>query len=50
MSADLADPHWLLIWPAYALTAAAFGWLVVVSVARLRKWSRAARALEAQDR
>lgn len=48
MSADLSDPHWLLIWPAYALTAAAFAWLIWTSVARFRKWSRAAKALEHQ--
>ncbi|MGE0830712.1 MAG: heme exporter protein CcmD [Hyphomonadaceae bacterium] len=42
MSANLADPHWAYIWPAYALTMACFIALAWRAFARLRAAKRAA--------
>jgi len=30
------------VWPAYAAVAAVFGWMVVDSLARARRWKRKA--------
>lgn len=46
MIADLSHAHWLYVWPAYAATAACFIGLAAAAFLRLRKWARAARALE----
>jgi heme exporter protein CcmD len=44
--ANLSDPHWAFIWPAYVITAAIFASLIATTMWRLRKWARAARNLE----
>ncbi len=44
MNADLSDPRWLYIWPAYGLSGAALSWLVARIWLRLRKAERAWRA------
>jgi heme exporter protein CcmD len=43
MSVNFADPDWAFIWPAYAITVAAFGALAAGTIWRLRKWARNAR-------
>ncbi|MGE0045825.1 MAG: heme exporter protein CcmD [Hyphomonadaceae bacterium] len=43
MSAQIGDPHWAYVWPAYAATIACFVGLAIYSVARLVKWSDAAK-------
>jgi heme exporter protein D len=36
------------VWPAFAVTAAVFGWMVVSSLAHARRWRR--RAEQHKDR
>lgn len=40
MNADFADPRWIYIAPAYAISLLALGWLAVRAFARLRKAER----------
>ena len=35
------------IWPAYGLTAIGFGWMIIDSLARSRRWRRESERLEA---
>lgn len=44
MMADFADPRWAYVWPAYGAMAACFIGLAAFTIARLIRWSRAARA------
>lgn len=37
------------IWPAYAVTAAGFLWMIVDTLARARRWRRRAEELEQDD-
>ncbi|MDX2238011.1 MAG: heme exporter protein CcmD [Hyphomonadaceae bacterium] len=46
MNADLNDPHWLYVWPAYALAATALVALAVSGALRLHRWARRAKALD----
>lgn len=36
----------LYIWPAYAVTALSFAWMVIDTLLRSRRWRRKAQALE----
>ena len=40
------DKYALFIWPAYAATALVFGWMVVDTLLRVRRWRRRAEQLE----
>jgi heme exporter protein D len=42
----LGDKYALFVWPAYGLSALAMGWMILDTVARARRWRRAAQALE----
>lgn len=37
------------VWPAFAITALAFGWMIADSLARARRWKREVEA-RAKDR
>ena len=37
------------VWPAFAVTALAFGWMIADSLARARRWKREVEA-QAKDR
>ena len=41
------DKYALFVWPAYAVTALAFGWMVVDTLVRARTWRRRVAQLEA---
>jgi len=41
------DKYALFVWPAYALTAIAFAWMVVDTLVRVRAWRRRVDQLEA---
>lgn len=43
MSANLADPHWAFIAPAFLLTVLVLGGLSVTTWLRLRRWEHATR-------
>jgi len=45
-----AGKYALFVWPAFAITAAVLGWMVVDSLARARKWKRELERLEDRDR
>jgi heme exporter protein D len=34
------------IWPAYGVSAAAFAWMIIDTLARARRWRRRVEALE----
>lgn len=36
------------IWPAYAISAVGFGWMVVDTLVRARRWKRKAEHLEGE--
>jgi heme exporter protein D len=40
------DKYALFVWPAYAVTALAFAWMVVDTLVRARAWRRRAERLE----
>jgi heme exporter protein D len=42
----LHDKYAAFIWPAYAVTALGFLWMVVDTLARARRWRRKAERLE----
>jgi len=42
----MADKYAAFIWPAYAVTALAFAWMVTDTLLRARLWKRRAEALE----
>lgn len=35
-----ASPYAAYVWPAFAVTALVFGWMVAASLAHARKWKR----------
>jgi heme exporter protein D len=41
------DKYALFVWPAYAVTALAFAWMVVDTLVRVRAWRRRVDRLEA---
>jgi heme exporter protein D len=41
------DRYALFVWPAYAVSALAFAWMVVDTLVRARAWRRRAERLEA---
>jgi heme exporter protein D len=41
------DKYALFVWPAYAVTAVAFAWMVLDTLIRARAWRRRVEALEA---
>ena len=44
------DKYAAFIWPAYAITAAVFAWMLVDTLARARSWRRRAERLERELR
>ena len=44
--APMHDKYALFVWPAYALTALAFAWMVIDTLVRARAWRRRAERLE----
>lgn len=40
------DKYALFVWPAYAITAVAFAWMVIDTLLRARRWRRQAERLE----
>jgi len=40
------DKYALFVWPAYAVTALAFAWMVLDTLLRARAWRRRAERLE----
>ena len=44
------DKYALFVWPAYAVTALVFAWMVIDTVLRARDWRRRAERSEADDR
>ncbi len=42
----MADKYAPYIWPAYAVTAVGFVWMVLDTVIRARRWRRRAERLE----
>ncbi|MBI1251345.1 MAG: heme exporter protein CcmD [Alphaproteobacteria bacterium] len=49
MNADLADPNWAYVWPAYGLAAIAMISLVAWTMRRQSLWAARAKRLE-EDR
>ena len=50
MNADLADPHWAYVWPAYAAAAIGLIALTLAAIGRLQRWSQRARALDGESK
>jgi heme exporter protein D len=47
MSGGEALGHYAaFVWPAYLITAAAFGWMIIDTLARARAWRRKVEELE----
>ena len=46
----MADKYAAFIWPAYAITALGFVWMLIDTLARARRWRRRAETLEREDR
>jgi len=44
------DKYALFVWPAYAITAVVFAWMVIDTLLRARTWRRRAERSEADDR
>ena len=42
----MPDKYAAYIWPAYAVTAATFAWMVIDTLLRARRWRRKAERLE----
>jgi heme exporter protein D len=42
----MTDKYAAFIWPAYAITALGFVWMVADTLIRARRWKRRAEALE----
>jgi heme exporter protein D len=45
----MLDKYAPFIWPAYAVTALAFAWMVADTLIRARAWRRRAERLEAAE-
>ena len=43
-----AGRYGAFIWPAYAITAAGFAWMIIATLLRARRWRREAEKLERQ--
>ncbi|HLY78424.1 MAG TPA: heme exporter protein CcmD [Caulobacteraceae bacterium] len=43
------DKYALFVWPAYAITALVFAWMVLDTVIRAGRWRRQAERLEKDD-
>jgi heme exporter protein D len=48
LEALLHDKYAVFVWPAYAVTAVVFVWMVADTLARARRWRRKAERLEAE--
>ena len=49
MSFDLdAGKYAVYLWPAFAISAAAFAWLIADSLAAARRWKREVERLQAE--
>ncbi len=46
----MADKYAAFIWPAYAVTALGFAWMLIDTLVRARRWRRRAEKLEKEDR
>lgn len=46
----MADKYAAFIWPAYAVTALGFVWMVADTLVRARRWKRRTEALERELR
>jgi heme exporter protein D len=44
----MGDRYAAFIWPAYAITALGFAWMVLDTLLRARRWRRRAEALQRQ--
>jgi heme exporter protein D len=44
------DKYAVFVWPAYAVSAIAFAWMILDSLLRARRWRREAEALEQERR
>lgn len=44
-----AGKYALYVWPAFAATAAAFGWMIADTLVRARRWKRELDRLSAGD-
>jgi heme exporter protein D len=44
-----AGKYALYVWPAFAVTAAAFAWMIVDTLARARRWKRELDRLSRRD-
>ena len=44
------DKYALFVWPAYAITALVFAWMVVDTVIRAGRWRRQAERAEEDER
>jgi heme exporter protein D len=42
----MSDKYAAFIWPAYAVTAVGFAWMVLDTLLRARRWRRRAEALQ----
>jgi heme exporter protein D len=42
----MGDKYAAFIWPAYAITALGFAWMVLDTLLRARRWRRRAEALQ----
>lgn len=43
-----AGKHAVYLWPAFAVSAAAFAWMIADSLAMARRWKRQAQARQAE--
>ena len=44
-----AGKYAVYLWPAFGITAIAFAWMIVDSLAQARRWKRELERLQAQD-
>jgi heme exporter protein D len=47
---NLHDKYAAFVWPAYAITAVVFAWMVLDTLLRAGRWRRRAEALQEADR
>ena len=46
---NLHDKYAAFVWPAYAVTALVFAWMVIDTLLRARRWRKQAERVEADD-
>jgi heme exporter protein D len=44
-----AGRYAVYVWPAFAISASAFGWMIVDSLAQARRWKRELERLQAEQ-